>query len=121
MDSTFIEQPQQESEAQSIVLPDPVTTNGSSFEVEHPLDQPHQSTGRDNNVPRGYPKPKTPTQFRTHTLGIMTKLMPRCMQANHVSQRLVEADMNASKITEFVLSLEGQVTNWYSQHDLAEF
>ena len=38
-------------------------------------------------------------------------------QANHVSQRLSEANTEASKIPEFGLSLEGQSTIWYSHHD----
>ena len=42
-------------------------------------------------------------------------------QANHVSQHLAEADVNASKLTEFGLSLDEKLANWYSQHDIAEF
>ena len=42
-------------------------------------------------------------------------------QAHHVSQRLASTDMNASRIAEFGLLLDGQATNWYSQHDITEF
>ena len=42
-------------------------------------------------------------------------------QANHVSPRLATVDAETSKIVEFGLSLEGQATNWYSQHDVGEF
>ena len=41
--------------------------------------------------------------------------------ANHVSRRLSEADANKSKIVEFGLSLDGQSTNWYLQHEAGEF
>ena len=35
-------------------------------------------------------------------------------QANHVSQRLSEVNVDKSKIAEFGLSLEGQSENWHS-------
>ena len=38
-----------------------------------------------------------------------------------MSQRLAETDANASKIAEFGLSLDGQSTNLYSQHDIIDF
>ena len=41
-------------------------------------------------------------------------------QTNHVSQRLLEADADKSKIVEFRLSLDGQSTNWYAQHEVGE-
>ena len=42
-------------------------------------------------------------------------------QANHVSQILSEVDVNKSKIVEFILPLDGQSMNWYSQHEEGEF
>ena len=42
-------------------------------------------------------------------------------RANHMSQRLAEADTNASKIPEFGLTLNGRAARWHSQVDLATF
>ena len=42
-------------------------------------------------------------------------------QANHVSQKLTAVNIDASKIAKFGLSLEGQATNWYSQHNQGDF
>ena len=42
-------------------------------------------------------------------------------QANHVSQRLSEADTDKSEIAKFGLLLDRQSANWYSQHEEGEF
>ena len=42
-------------------------------------------------------------------------------QANHLTQRLTDAEIDASKIAEFTLSLDGPAARWYSRHDPGEF
>ena len=38
-------------------------------------------------------------------------------QANHSTQRLIAGEIDASKIAEFILSLDGPTARWYSRHD----
>ena len=42
-------------------------------------------------------------------------------QANHSTQRLTVAEINASNIAEFILSLDEPEARWYSRHDPGEF
>ena len=42
-------------------------------------------------------------------------------QANHSTQRLTAVEIDASKIAEFTLSLDGPTEQWYYQHDPREF
>ena len=63
-----------------------------------------------------YPKYNEKPDAEAHIRAFLTT-----WQANHVSQQLSVADADASKITEFGLSLEGHVVNWYSQYDQGEF
>ena len=65
-----------------------------------------------------YPSPKynDEADAEAHIQAFLTT-----WQANHVSQRLSKADADKSKITKFGLSLDGQSTNWYSQHEASEF
>ena len=41
-------------------------------------------------------------------------------QANHSTQRLTPAEVDASKIAEFTLSLDGPATRWYSRLEVGE-
>ena len=63
-----------------------------------------------------YPKYNDQVDAEVHIRAFLTT-----WQANHVSQRLSEANADKSKIAEIRLSLEGQSTKWYSQHDAGEF
>ena len=42
-------------------------------------------------------------------------------QANHSTQWLTAAEVEASKIIEFIFFLDGPATRWYSRHDPGEF
>ena len=42
-------------------------------------------------------------------------------QANHSTQWLIVAGIDASKIAEFILSLDRPAARWYSRHDPGEF
>ena len=59
-----------------------------------------------------YPKYNDEADEEAHMHAFLTT-----WQANHVSQRLSKADADKSKITKFGLSLDGQLGNWYSQHE----
>ena len=37
-------------------------------------------------------------------------------ETNHVSQRLMEAEVEQSKIIEFGMTLKGQAARWYAKH-----
>ena len=63
-----------------------------------------------------YPKYNDKPDTEVHVQAFLTT-----WQANHVSQGLAEAIVDASKIAEFGLSLEGQAASWYSQHNPEEF
>ena len=63
-----------------------------------------------------YPRYNDEADAEAHVHAFLTT-----WQANHVSQRLAVLDANASKIVEFRLSLDGQSTSSYSQHNLTKF
>ena len=65
---------------------------------EEKFDQHHEDT-----MAYPYPKYNHEADAEAHVRAFLTT-----WQANHVSQRLLEMDVDKSKIVEFELSLEGQ-------------
>ena len=104
--------------------PEFTTTTGSLSEMENPIDlsspnsPPRDFTDDPEYEKMSYPYPRynDEANAEAHVHTFLTT-----WQAHHVSQRLASTDMNASRIAEFGLLLDGQATNWYSQHDITEF
>ena len=99
-------------------------TNESHFEVENLID-PTPPTNPPREVPNDsdyetmlypYPHYNDEADAEDHVRAFQTT-----WQENRVAQRLAATNANGSKIDEFGLSLDGQSTNSYSQHNITEF
>ena len=119
-DSLPVEPPQQEATKRL----DSTPTDGSHSGFENPFDRaspkcPPTEFSADpeyETMPYLYACYNGEADTEAHVHTFLTT-----WQAHHVSQRLASTDMNASRIAEFGLLLDGQATNWYSQHNITEF
>ena len=109
----FVEQIQQEAKEELREVPGLYTDSSSDEE----LSDQHRYLSNLEEVLEGdtmsypYPKYNDEADEEAHMHAFLTT-----WQANHVSQKVSEADANKSQIAEFRLLLDGQSTNWYSQH-----
>ena len=112
--SEFAGRVQQEAEEESREIVGLVIDSSSD---EEQFDQYHYFKSFVENT-MSYPSPKynDEADAEAHIQAFLTT-----WQANHISQRLSEDDVDISKIAELGLSLEGQSVNWYSQHGVGEF
>ena len=102
---------QQEAEGELRALPD-LTVDSSSDEEQS--DQRYLvDLCEEDTMLYPYPKYNDESDAEAHVRAFLTT-----RQVNHVSQRLSEANADKSKIVEFGLLLNGQSTNWYSQHEV---
>ena len=106
--SEVTEQGQNEAGGEFREIPELVTESSSD---EEQFDQQHEDI-----MSYLYAKYNDKTNMDVHIRAFLMK-----WQANHVLQRLSEADANKSKIEEIGLSLEQQEANCYSQHEAGEF
>ena len=79
---------------------------------------PHKSCGlslsaRASNMAFSYPHFNSETDSTTHV-----RLFMNVWNVNHMAQRLPEEEAHQSKMTEFVLTLDGRATFWHSKMDL---
>ena len=88
---------------------DLASSSGNTFEVDQPEDNLFSLVREDPDIdtlPYPYPRCNEGTDAEAHVRAFLTT-----WQANHVSQQLVVADVETSKIVEFGLSLDEQATN----------
>ena len=111
VESTLAERTHQALEVHSKEQFQLITTNDSGSEVNH-NDDTHYVFGRKNNLIRDATHDQDYLWYNNEVddEAYVHAFLPTG-QANHVSQHVVAADANASKIAELGLSLEGQSAN----------